>query len=85
MEFPKPSWLLVAVSMLPVRQMPSVEEGRSHEAELHRWLNVATRIHFGMLQGHYNRHARPFLWTATADSILGTIERLCTVINGTQH
>src|SRR5438874_4905192 len=34
---------------------------------------------------HYNRHARPFLWTATADSILGKIERLCTVINGTRH
>ena len=34
---------------------------------------------------HYNRHARPFLWTATADSILGKIERLCTVINGTGH
>jgi transposase len=34
---------------------------------------------------HYNRHARPFLWTATADAILGKIERLCTVINGTQH
>lgn len=34
---------------------------------------------------HYNRNARPFLWTATANSILGKIERLCTVINGTQH
>jgi transposase len=33
----------------------------------------------------YNREARPFLWTATADSILGKLERLCTVINGTQH
>ncbi len=34
---------------------------------------------------HYNRHARPFLWTATADAILGKLERLCTVINGTGH
>ncbi len=33
----------------------------------------------------YNSNARPFVWTATADSILGKIERLCTVINGTQH
>jgi transposase len=32
---------------------------------------------------HYNRHARPFLWTATADAILGKVERLCTDINGT--
>jgi transposase len=29
--------------------------------------------------------ARPFLWTATAESILARIERLCKVIGGTQH
>ncbi len=34
---------------------------------------------------HYNTDARPFLWTATADSILGKIERLCTVICGSRH
>jgi transposase len=34
---------------------------------------------------HYNTHARPFLWTATAESILQKVERLCKVINGTQH
>lgn len=34
---------------------------------------------------HYNVHARPFVWTATADSILAKIERLCKVIGGTQH
>lgn len=34
---------------------------------------------------HYNTHARPFVWTATAESILAKIERLCKVINGTQH
>ena len=34
---------------------------------------------------HYNKHARPFMWTATADSILEKIERLCTYINGTAH
>ncbi len=33
----------------------------------------------------YNHDARPFLWTATASSILGKIERLCTAINGTPH
>ena len=35
--------------------------------------------------GHYNQHPRPFMWTATADSILGKIERLCKFINGTRH
>jgi putative transposase len=34
---------------------------------------------------NYNQHPRPFKWTATADSILAKIERLCKVINGTSH
>ena len=33
----------------------------------------------------YNPQARPFLWTATADSILHKIQRLCTAISGTRH
>ncbi len=33
----------------------------------------------------YNPNARPFMWTATADSILHKIQRLCTAISGTQH
>ena len=34
---------------------------------------------------HYNRSSRPFAWTATADSILGKIARLCSRISGTLH
>ena len=34
---------------------------------------------------HYNAKARPFVWVATAESILAKIERLCSVISGTQH
>jgi len=33
----------------------------------------------------YNRHPKPFVWTATADSILAKIERLCQRISVTQH
>jgi putative transposase len=33
----------------------------------------------------YNAHATPFVWTATADSILQKIHRLCETIAGTQH
>jgi transposase len=33
----------------------------------------------------YNLHRRPFLWTATADSILAKLQRLCKIINGTSH
>jgi putative transposase len=34
---------------------------------------------------HYNRTHRPFVWTATADSILQKIARLCSRIYGTRH
>ena len=34
---------------------------------------------------HYNRSQRPFVWTATADSILEKIARLCSRISGTAH
>jgi transposase len=33
----------------------------------------------------YNRCSRPFVWTATADSILQKIARLCPRISGTRH
>ena len=34
---------------------------------------------------HYNAHSRPFAWTATAESILAKVHRLCACISGTQH
>ena len=34
---------------------------------------------------HYNAKATPFMWTATADSILAKVQRLCSYISGTQH
>jgi transposase len=34
---------------------------------------------------HYNRSSRPLIWTATADSILQKIARLCSRISGTPH
>jgi putative transposase len=33
----------------------------------------------------YNTTSRPFVWTATADSILEKVKRLCQFISGTQH
>ncbi len=33
----------------------------------------------------YNQHNRPFVWTATADSIIQKMARLCKVISGTEH
>lgn len=34
---------------------------------------------------HYNAHSQPFVWTATADSILQKVKRLCEAIHGTKH
>jgi putative transposase len=34
---------------------------------------------------HYNRRCQPFTWTATADSILEKIGRLCKAVAGTAH
>lgn len=34
---------------------------------------------------HYNDNCKPFTWTATADSILEKLARLCGRINGTGH
>ncbi len=34
---------------------------------------------------HYNRNSCPFVWTATADSILEKVKRLCQRISETQH
>lgn len=33
----------------------------------------------------YNSSKRPFIWTATADSIFDKLQRLCKFINGTRH
>ena len=34
---------------------------------------------------HHNVDCKPFIWTATADSIIAKIERLCARISGTGH
>jgi putative transposase len=34
---------------------------------------------------HYNAHARPFVRTATADSLLKKVEKICQLFSGTPH
>ena len=41
--------------------------------------------HIDRFVQQYNRKCTPFVWTATADSILQKVERLCKAIAGTQH
>ena len=44
---------------------------------------LVDRIH--TFAENYNRNAKPFVWTATADSILEKVKRLCESISGTEH
>ena len=37
------------------------------------------------IQTYNAKHCKPFVWTATADSILLKVERLCKAICGTRH
>ncbi|MCX5888453.1 MAG: IS630 family transposase, partial [Deltaproteobacteria bacterium] len=34
---------------------------------------------------HYNAKSKPFMWTATADSIFAKVQRLCKCISETGH
>ncbi|OTP75105.1 Mobile element protein [Caballeronia sordidicola] len=34
---------------------------------------------------HYNENCEPFTWTASTDSVLAKLQRLCTSISGTEH
>jgi putative transposase len=34
---------------------------------------------------HHNADCKPFIWTATADSIIAKLQRLCSRISGTAH
>jgi putative transposase len=43
---------------------------------------VASIDHF---VDNHNARSTPFVWTATADSILHKVQRLCQVIAGTRH
>ena len=41
--------------------------------------------HIDRFVQHYNANTSPFIWSATADSILAKLNRLCSYISGTQH
>ena len=68
--------------------------------QVERWFGISTRreIRRGSFRSteelvrrieafvaSHNARPRPFVWTATADQILGKVARLCKVICGTVH
>ena len=48
--------------------------------------NVKELVHkINAFVEHYNAQTSPFVWVATADSILAKIERLCSLVSGTRQ
>jgi len=72
------SWLNLVERFFALISDKTIRRGSFHSV---RDL-VATIDHFVT---HYNQTCKPFVWTATADSILAKLQRLCSRINGTQH
>ena len=72
------SWLdLVERFFAPITDT-AIRRGSFHSVR-----DLVTKIdHFVT---HYNQTCKPFVWTATADSILAKLQRLCSRINGTEH
>jgi len=42
-------------------------------------------LHIDPFVAHRNVNCKPFIWTATCDSIIAKLERLCARISGTAH
>lgn len=55
------------------------------EEQIAQLVNTTLKRKINAFVEQKNQHPRPFTWTATAESILAKIERLCKVINGTSH
>jgi putative transposase len=42
-------------------------------------------LHIDHFVAHHSVNCKPFIWTATGDSIIAKLERLCARISGTAH
>ena len=63
----------------------AVQSGRS---TIRRGSFLAVRAliqHIDHFVAHHSVDCKPFIWTATADSIIAKLERLCARISGTAH
>jgi putative transposase len=70
------SWLNLVERFFALISDKTIRRGSFHSVR-----DLVAKIdHF---VAHYNQTCKPFVWTATADSILAKLERLCSRINGT--
>jgi len=72
------SWLNQVEIWFNIIAKRAIRRGTFHSVK-----DLVSKIDFVVSQ--YNRNSKPFIWTATADSILQKIERLCQTIAGTRH
>jgi len=72
------SWLNQVEIWFNLITQRAIRRGTFHSVK-HLISNIETFV------ANYNPQSKPFIWTATADSIIAKIERLCTAIAGTRH
>ena len=59
-----------------------VQQQHENEAERQEQQREVEKLTFRII-ANYNKGSTPFSWTATADSILEKLQRLCSHISGT--
>jgi putative transposase len=72
------SWLNQVETWFGIITRKAIRRGSFRSAE-----ELAEKI--DLFVKNYNQNSKPFIWTATAESILEKLERLCKVISVTQH
>ena len=70
----------IILSKAEEEQLKSISRSRSFS---HRLVTRVKKI--DQFVEDYNTNTKPFVWTATADSIFEKIKRLCQDISETQH
>jgi len=72
------SWLNLVERFFALITERAIKRGSDRSVK-----DLVARIHHFV--DHYNQNCKPFVWTATADSILAKLQRLCAGISGTAH
>ena len=72
------SWLNMVERFFALITERAIKRGSDRSVK-----ELVGRIHHFV--DHYNQNCKPFVWTATADSILAKLQRLCAGISGTAH
>ena len=72
------SWLNQVETWFSIITRKAIRRGSSRSTK-----ELAQKI--DLFVKNHNRNSKPFIWTATADSIFEKLKRLCNTIYGTEH